>query len=133
MKNNIKLQLSTIYSSVRMLNKYSYSLLQPYMTAFNSSQLRIVCPAFLQCLHDNRSMFFITIGSLLSHSRLIQSERLSYWLVFLALLILYCLRNLLLASRLDSVKLWRPLLPFSSINSALCPKTLCELGVSSIQ
>lgn len=68
MKNNIKLQLSTIYSSVRMLNKYSYSLLQPYMTAFNSSQLRIVCPAFLQCLHDNRSMFFITIGLLVPQS-----------------------------------------------------------------
>ena len=27
----------------------------------------------------------------------------------------------------------RPLLPFSSINSALCPKTAYELGVSSIQ
>ena len=121
------------HCSVRKHNKESNSLLQPWIAAFNSSQLRMVCPVFLQCLHDKRCMLFMTIGSLLSDSLLMQSDKLSNWLVVLALFIRYCRRNLLLASRPDSVKLLRPLLPFSSINSAPCPKTACELGVSSIQ
>ena len=102
------------------------------MAAFNCSQLRIVWPMPLQWLQASRSILFMTLGSLLSHNRLIQSVRLSCWLVFRALLIRYCRRNLLFASRPDSVKLFNPLLPFSSMSSALCPKTAWALGVISI-
>ena len=88
---------------------------------------------FLQCLQISRCVDIIVTGSLLSQSLLMQSVRLLCWLVFWDLFIRYSRRNLMLASTPDSVKLIKPNRSFCEINSALCARTTCALGVTCIQ